>query len=119
MFSGVTHVLFLFVHLGVILIPVLGFYSGLPGIVRTVYLLSLCIVSLLSSRFIASALVWFSNFLKCLVFHFFVSLSTVDLHGSCGCLCAEVRSEWCGESWIESAGGFIKLLNKKNYISGS
>jgi hypothetical protein len=49
---------FLFVHLGVILISVLEFYSGLSGTVRTVYLFSLCVVSLLSSRFTASALVW-------------------------------------------------------------
>jgi hypothetical protein len=56
-----------FVHLGIILILVLGFYSVLSGRVRAVYLLSLCVVSLLSSRFTASALVWFSNFLKYLV----------------------------------------------------
>jgi hypothetical protein len=42
-----------------------------------VYLFSLCVVSLLSDRFTASALVWFSNFLKYLVFHFFIPLSTV------------------------------------------
>jgi hypothetical protein len=65
------------VHLGIILILVLGFYSGLSGRVRTAYLLSLCVVSLLSSRFTASALVWFSNFLKYLVSYFFISLSTV------------------------------------------
>jgi hypothetical protein len=46
------------------LILVLGFYSGLSGRVRTVYLCSLCEVSLLSSRFTASALVRFSNLLK-------------------------------------------------------
>jgi hypothetical protein len=45
-----------FVHLGIILILVLGFYSGLSGKVRMVYLFSLCVVSLLSSRFTASAL---------------------------------------------------------------
>jgi hypothetical protein len=79
--SGVTHVLF-FVHLGIILILVLGFYSGLTGRVRTVYLFSLCVVSLLSTGFTASALVWFSNFLKYLVinynciFFFLVYLST-------------------------------------------
>jgi hypothetical protein len=70
--SGVTHILvFLFVHLGIILILVLGFYSGLSGRVRTVYLFSLCVVSLLSRRFTASALcgfliflsVWYSAFL--------------------------------------------------------
>jgi hypothetical protein len=53
---------------GIILILVMAFYSGLSGRVRTLYLLSLCVVSLLSSRFTASALVWFSNFLKYLVF---------------------------------------------------
>jgi hypothetical protein len=74
--SGVTHI-FLFVHLGIIEIILLGVYSGLTGRVRTVYLCILCVVSLLSSRFSAGALVWFSNFLKYLVFHFFVSLSTV------------------------------------------
>jgi hypothetical protein len=42
-----------------------------------VYLFSLYVVLLLSSRFTASALVWFSVFLKYLVFHFFTSLSTV------------------------------------------
>jgi hypothetical protein len=68
---------FLFVFFGIILILVLGFYSGLSGRVRTVYLFSLCVVSLLPSRFTASALVWFYNFLKYLVFHFFISLSTV------------------------------------------
>jgi hypothetical protein len=62
MSSGVTHILF--VQLSIILIPVLGFYSSLSGRVRTVYLSSLCAVSVLSSRFTASALVWFSNFLK-------------------------------------------------------
>jgi hypothetical protein len=36
--SGVTHKIF-FVHLNIILILVLGFYSGLSGKVRTVYLL--------------------------------------------------------------------------------
>jgi hypothetical protein len=36
--------------------PVLGFYSGLSGSVRTVYLFSLCVVSLLSTRFTARAL---------------------------------------------------------------
>jgi hypothetical protein len=35
--------------------------------------------------------------------------SFVDLHGSCGCSCVNVRSEWIGESWIESAG---RLLNE-------
>jgi hypothetical protein len=61
---------------------VLGFYSGLSGRVRTVYLFSLCLVSLLSSRFTASALVLFPNFLKYLVFHFFISLSTVFIYRS-------------------------------------
>jgi thiamine transporter ThiT len=81
--SGVTHTFF--IHLGIILILVLGFYSGLSAGVRTVYLFSLCVVSLLSSRFTASALVWFYNFLKYLVFHFFISLSTVFI---------------CRSSWI-------------------
>jgi hypothetical protein len=49
-----------FVHLGIILILVLGFYSGLSCRVRAVYSFSLCIVMLLSSRFTAIALVWFS-----------------------------------------------------------
>jgi hypothetical protein len=62
--SSVTLILFSFVHLGIILILVLGFYSGLSCRARTVYLFSLCVVSLLSSRFNASALVWFSNFLS-------------------------------------------------------
>jgi hypothetical protein len=47
----------LYFHLGIILILVFGFYSGLSGRVRTVYLFSLYIVSLLSSRFTVSALV--------------------------------------------------------------
>jgi hypothetical protein len=67
-----------FVQLGIILILVLEFYSGLSGRVRTVYLFCLiCVVSLLSSRFTASALVWFSNFLKYLVFHFLILLNTL------------------------------------------
>jgi hypothetical protein len=44
------------------LILVLGFYSGLSGRVRTMYLFSLCVVSLLSCRFATSAFVWFLNF---------------------------------------------------------
>jgi hypothetical protein len=60
------------VHLGIVLIVVLGFYSGLSGRVKTVYLFSLCVVPLLSGRFSASALVWPSNFLKYLVFHCFI-----------------------------------------------
>jgi hypothetical protein len=55
----------------------LGFYSGMSGRVRTVYLFTLRVVSLLSSRFTASAWVWCYIFLKCLAFHFFISLSTV------------------------------------------
>jgi hypothetical protein len=47
----------------------LGFYSGLSGRVRAVYIFSLSVVSLLSSRFTARALVRFSDFLKYLVFH--------------------------------------------------
>jgi hypothetical protein len=62
--SGVTHILIFLVHLGINLMIVLGFYSGLSGSVRIVHLFSLCVVSPLSSRFIVSALVWFSNFLK-------------------------------------------------------
>jgi hypothetical protein len=57
-----TTLYFFFVHVGIILLLVLGFYSGLSGRVRTVYIFSRCVVSLLSSRFTASALVWFSNF---------------------------------------------------------
>jgi hypothetical protein len=72
-----------FVHLGIILILVLGFYSGLSGRVRAVYLFSLCAVSLLSSRIIDSALVWFSNFLKFGIPLFYITeqFSIVDLHG--------------------------------------
>jgi hypothetical protein len=81
--SGIAHILvFLFVHLGIILILVLGVYSGLSGRIRTGYLFSLCVVSLLSTRFTISALMWFSNFLKCWVFHFFISLSTVFIYRS-------------------------------------
>jgi hypothetical protein len=72
----------------------MGFHSGLFGRVRTAYLFSLCVVSLLSSKFTASALVWFSNFLKYLVFHFLLHSELrlfVDLHGFCGCLCIKVR----------------------------
>jgi hypothetical protein len=58
-----------------ILILLLGFYSGLSGRVRTVYLFGL-LLSLLSSRFTVSALVWFFNFLKYMVFHVFISLRT-------------------------------------------
>jgi hypothetical protein len=83
--SGVTHILFFFVHLSITLILALVFYSGLCGRVRTVYLFSLCVVSVLSSRFTASALVWFSNYLKNLVVHFLISLSTVFI---------------CRSSWI-------------------
>jgi hypothetical protein len=61
---GVTHILPFFVPLHITLTLILGFYSGLTGRFRAVYLFSLCVVSLLSSRFTASALVWFSNFLK-------------------------------------------------------
>jgi hypothetical protein len=66
--------MFLFVDLGMILILVWGFYSDQSGRARTVYLFSLCVVSLLSSRFTASVLVWFSHFLKYLVFHLFISV---------------------------------------------
>jgi hypothetical protein len=62
--------IFFCVHLGIILILALGFYSGLSGRVGAVYLFSLCVVSLLSSRFTANASVWLSNFLKYMVFHY-------------------------------------------------
>jgi hypothetical protein len=54
--SGVIHILF-FAHLYIILILVLGFYSGSSGRVRKVYLFSLYVVSLLCGRFTASAFV--------------------------------------------------------------
>jgi hypothetical protein len=66
--SGVIHIL-LFVHLGIILIPVFGFYSGLSGRIRTVYAFSLCVASLLFSRFTASAFVCgFLIFLSLILF---------------------------------------------------
>jgi hypothetical protein len=85
---------------------VLGFYSGLSARVRTVYLFSLCVVSLLSSRFTASALVWFSNFLKYLVFHFFISLSTMIICRSSWILLCKgrFRSEWKENIELEHAG---------------
>jgi hypothetical protein len=67
--------------------------------VRTEYPFSLCVVSLLSSRFTARAVVWLCNLLKRLGLQFFISLITVDLHG---CLCTEFIGECC----ILSAGGF-------------
>jgi hypothetical protein len=94
---------FFFVHLGIIYILVLRFFSGMSGRVKTVYLFSLCVVSLLSSRFSASSLVWFYNFLKYLVFHSLISLSTVFICKSSRILwllCTKVRSELIGESWI-------------------
>jgi hypothetical protein len=77
-----SYTLSFFVRFNIISILVLGFYSGLSARVRTMYVFSLCVVSPLSSRFTASALVWFSNFLKCLVFHFFISLSAVFIYRS-------------------------------------
>jgi hypothetical protein len=83
--SGVTHILVFFVHFGIILMLVLWFYSGLSGRVRTVYLFSLCVVSHMSSRLTVSALVCFSNSVKYLIFHFFISQSNVFI---------------CTSSWI-------------------
>jgi hypothetical protein len=77
-----SHTHFSFVHLGITLILVLGIFSGLSGRISTAYLFTLCVVSLLSSRFTASALVWFSNCVKYWVFHFFISLSTVFVRSS-------------------------------------
>jgi hypothetical protein len=71
--SGVTYISFCWLTYHSNCIIVLGFYSGMSGRARTVYLSSLCEVPLLSSRFTASALVWFSNF-KYLVFHVFISV---------------------------------------------
>jgi hypothetical protein len=69
MHSGVnSYARFFFVHLVIIFILLLGFYSDLPRRVRTVYLFNLCVVSLLSSKFALSALVWFPNF-KYLALH--------------------------------------------------
>jgi hypothetical protein len=72
--GGVTHILNFFVPLRIILILVLGVYSGLSGRVRTVYLLSLCVVSLLSARFTATTSVCFSNFLNYLLFRGFLRI---------------------------------------------
>jgi hypothetical protein len=41
--SGVTHIFVFFVHLCIILMLELGFYSGLSGRLRTVYVFSLCV----------------------------------------------------------------------------
>jgi hypothetical protein len=59
----------LLIQLGIMLILVLGFYSGLSGRVRRVYPFSLRTVSLLSSRFTDSVLAWCCNFLKYMVLH--------------------------------------------------
>jgi hypothetical protein len=75
----VAYLIYFFVHLDIISILVLGFYSGLSGRVMMVYVSSLCVVALLSTRFPSSALVWFSNFFKYLVFHWTLCLF-VDLH---------------------------------------
>jgi hypothetical protein len=56
----VSLIYFFFVHLGIILILVLGFYSDVSDRARIEDLFSLRVVSLLSTRFTASALVWFS-----------------------------------------------------------
>jgi hypothetical protein len=87
----------------------IGVYSGLSGRVKTVYLFSTYAATLLTNRFNTSALVWFFNFLKCLVFNLFISLRTVfnlRHHESCCCLCTKMRFEWIGESWIENTAGF-------------
>jgi hypothetical protein len=47
--TGITHIFIFLVHLGIIVMVVLGLYSGLSGRVRTVYLFSLYVVPLLSS----------------------------------------------------------------------
>jgi hypothetical protein len=75
--NGITRKVVSLVRLGIVLMPVLRVHSALSGSDWTVYLFSLCVVSLLSSRFTAGALVWSSNFPKYLVFHFSISLSTV------------------------------------------
>jgi hypothetical protein len=97
---------FLFVHLDIIIL-VLWFYSGLSGRVRTVYLFSLCVVSLLSSRFTASALVWFSNFLKYLVFHFFISLRTAFNCRSSWILWANVLVEDRSVIFLRNIGTYL------------
>jgi hypothetical protein len=71
LFHSSSSSIIFFVHL-VILILVLGVYSGLSGIVKKVYLFSLCVVSLLSSRFTASELVWLPNFLEVFGIPFFL-----------------------------------------------
>jgi hypothetical protein len=67
-------------------------------------------VSLLSNWFIASALVCFSNWLIYLALFFLTSLSSVcsfvGLHGFSGSFYTKVHSEYFGESWIGSTGGF-------------
>jgi hypothetical protein len=70
---------------------VLGFYSGLSGRVRTVYLFSLCVVSLLSSGFTASAFVWFSSFLKYSKFHFLYFTEHCVQNGSVKNICVDVN----------------------------
>jgi hypothetical protein len=82
----------------IILVLVLRIYLGLSGRVRTVYLFSLCIVLLLCGRFTVSALVWFSNFLKYLMFYFYISLSTVFIG----------RSSWI--LWFFSPTALISLF---------
>jgi hypothetical protein len=72
------------------------FNSCTGALLRSVCLsVSLCAVSLLSSRFNASALVWFLIFLSIwysnFLFHWALCLC-INLHGSCGCLCTKVPS---------------------------
>jgi hypothetical protein len=83
-----------------------------------VYLFSLCVVSLLSSRFTVSAFVWFSSLPKCLVFHSLISLSTVFICRSSWilwlCLCTKVSSEWIGESWPYYCSSLTSLIFIRN-----
>jgi hypothetical protein len=64
---------YFYVHLGIILILVLGLHSGPPDRAWTVHTLSLWTVSPPSSRLTVCAPVWSSNIPKYLVFRFFIS----------------------------------------------
>jgi hypothetical protein len=107
--SDLIHVLHFLVHLGTIVNSCIGVLLRSAGTIGTVYLSSLCIVLLMCNTFTARLLVWCSNFLKFLKFHFLYHWPLLwfgDLREPCGSLSTKVQSERIRQSWIEDAGEF-------------
>jgi hypothetical protein len=122
----ISHGLFFFVHLDIILIPVLGFYSGLSDGVGTMYLFCLCVVSW--QWFLARSLLylfwvtthqtsgawWIFNYFYFLYMSIDFILFSVNASQTIVCSLTHIYIRFC----VVFLSDMKSPINKKFFVSG-